>query len=61
MLTTQAQVRAAFWEAYPNFKRRGNATQNEYPADVRVTFVYFVDALCRNGEISERLAERVTL
>ena len=43
----------------PGLYRR--ATQNEYPADTRCAFVDFVDALARAGDISDTLAERVTL
>ena len=68
--TTQAQIRAAFWAAFPELPRRmvkaapglyRRATQNEYPADTRCAFVDFVDALARDGAISEALAGRVTL
>lgn len=67
MLTTQKQVREAFWEAYPLFDHQARKAgirskrQNEHCATVRCSFVDFVDMLCRNGEISETLAERVTL
>lgn len=66
MYTNQKQVRAAFWEAgYPNVSKRkirdysGKGTMHD--TDTRCAFVDFVDMLCRNGEISETLAERVTL
>lgn len=58
--TTQSEVRAAFFDAYPRLKRRG-ATHDDYPTDTRCAFVDFVDYLQRSGEISELLAERVTL
>lgn len=67
MLTTQKQVREAFWEAHPLFDHQAREAgirskrQNEHCATVRCSFVDFVDMLCRNGEISETLAERVTL
>jgi hypothetical protein len=65
MLTTQKQIRAAFWQAFPDLPRRkipdhsGNGTM--YPTDTRCAFVDFVDSLCRNGEISAQLADRATL
>ena len=61
--TTQAQVRNAFWQSMFDGKPREYAgkTQNELPADVRTAFVNFVDALARDGFISEALASRVTL
>lgn len=70
MLTTQKQVRAAFWESYPvwtladgfrGLRSRGNGKQNDYPPDTRCAFVDFVDMLARDGDISESLAQRVTL
>lgn len=60
-MTTQAQIRAAFWDAFPQFTRKGRQTQNQYPTDIRVAFVDFVDSLNKNGQISESLAQRVTL
>lgn len=58
-ITSQRQLRAEFWRSYPNLScRRVGA---DYPTDTRVAFVDFVDALERNGEISEKLAERATL
>lgn len=68
--TTQKQIRAAFWEAHPDLKRRvvdlgaglyRPATQNEYSTDTRCAFCDFVDALNKNGEISDQLANRATL
>lgn len=63
--TTQKQIRAAFWEAFPNLPRRkiknysGNGTM--YPTDTRCAFVDFLDALSKNGDISPALADRATL
>ena len=68
IMTTQKQVRQAFWQQYIGDKkriktRRGRryAPQNHQPADVRAAFVEFVDYLARDGRISEDLASRVTL
>jgi hypothetical protein len=66
-LTTQRQVRAAFWEAHPHFDEQAREAgirskrQNEHCATVRCTFVDFVDMLQKDGQISEALAQRVTL
>lgn len=66
-MTTQAQVRKAFWEAHPSFDHQARAAgirskgQNVQCATVRCAFVDYVDALARNGDISEALAARVTL
>ena len=65
--TTQAQVRAAFWEAHPRFEQQARAFgvrskgQNAQGTDCRCAFVDFVDGLARNGEISESIASKVTL
>lgn len=67
MLTTQFQIRAAFWrdlnESMPDVfaTRRPGKSQNSQPVDVRVAFVDYVDMLARCGEISQTLAARVTL
>jgi hypothetical protein len=58
--TTQAQVRAAFWQGWPQGFQRGKK-HNEYIATIRVEFVDFVDMLQKDGHISEALAQRVTL
>ena len=62
--TTQAAVRAAFWAVQcPNGKPKQfrGKSQNDLPADIRVSWVEFVDSLEKSGEISEKLARRVTL
>lgn len=70
MMTNQKQVRAAFWEAASTMpgedtslvlvsKRR--MRDGDYNTDTRCAFVDFVDALQKSGEISEKLAGRVTL
>lgn len=59
-MTTQTQVRAAFWEAHPHAVRKPGR-QNEQPTDTRVAFVDYVDSLEKDSQISEALAQRVTL
>lgn len=70
MMTTQKQIRAAFWAAHPTADRRRypardwtreDNTSRDYCTDTRCAFVDFVDHLARSGEISETLAQRVTL
>lgn len=64
-LTTQKQVRDAFWDAHPDLSRKkitdysGDGTM--YTTDTRSAFVAFVDDLNRDGIISDALANRVTL
>jgi hypothetical protein len=57
-MTTQKQIRAAFWAQHPSAKR---APQNQCPADIRAAFVDFIDTLARDGRISDALASRATL
>jgi hypothetical protein len=59
--TTQGQVRAAFWQGWQNRPRPKRQKDGDWPTDVRVEFVDFVDMLARDGHISEALAYRVTL
>jgi hypothetical protein len=61
MLITQKQVRSEFWAEHPQFTRLGNAPQNNYCTNIRVTFVDFVDRLHRDGRISDSIAKRVML
>ena len=66
-MTNQKQIRAAFWNAHPDFEFQAREAgifskpQNYHCATVRCAFVEFVDSLARNGEISEELAFRATL
>lgn len=62
-MTTQTEVRSAFWSRHTELRhlRQSKKRQNEYPADVRMAFVAYVDELARDGSISESLASRVTL
>lgn len=67
MLTTQKEIRTAFWETHPDLERKAlrkgvkSKGHNAQNADTRCAFVDFVDFLCRNGEIREALADRATL
>jgi len=61
MITTQLELRTAFWRDHPNLKRMPGWTQNQYPAEVRQTWCDYVDTMQRNGQISEALAQRATL
>lgn len=70
MYTTQKQIRAAFFEAFPHLPRRryryswrrnDKTAELVFPIDTRCAFVDFVDALHRTGQISDALAARATL
>jgi hypothetical protein len=69
-MTNQKQIRAAFWEAFPDLPRRryryspnrsDKTAELVFPIDTRCAFVDFVDHLQRSGNISEALANRATL
>ena len=66
-ITTQKQLRRQFWADHPHFAEQARNAgiiskgQNAQCATVRCTFVDYVDALCRDGIISESLANRATL
>lgn len=63
--TTQAQVRAAFWQEHPNLPRRKirdySGKGKMHVTDTRCAFVDYVDYLEKSGLISQALAQRVTL
>ncbi len=59
-MTTQAQVRKSFWNTHL-FVRYPGRPQNGYGATDRSAFVEYVDTLTKNGDITESLAQRVTL
>jgi hypothetical protein len=66
-MTTQKQIRAAFWGAHPQHASHAlkwgikTAPQNRHNATTRTAFVDFVDYLAKGGEITEKLAFRATL
>lgn len=62
-MKTEAAVRIVFWNTHPNLDKRKIKMGKEYiyKTDTRCAFVDFVDQLQRSGQISERLAQRVTL
>ena len=62
-MKTINEVRAAFWEDHGQFRHLYRKTwrQNQYNATVRAAFVDYVDSLHRDGQISDKLADRVTL
>jgi hypothetical protein len=60
------QLRAAFWcmlaETAPELHAQRRAGgQNRQCADIRAAWVDYVDQMAREGAISERLAQQVTL
>ena len=64
-ITTQAELRREFWETFPDLPRRKithySGKSKMHVTDTRCAFVGWIDNLSRNGDISQELAERVTL
>lgn len=64
-MNTITQIRESFWhsEFSEPFQSEYRKTyrQNQYRTDIRCAFVDYVDALSRDGQITEKLANRVTL
>ena len=64
-VTTQRELRRMFWQQFPNLPRKkitnysGNGTM--YRTDTRVTWCDWIDALSKDGTISQELAQRATL
>ena len=63
MITTQKELREAFWQGSPHFRARYHSKkrQNEFNTTIRSEWVEFVDMMVRDGQISESLAQRATL
>lgn len=55
------EVRDGFWQEHPEFEPVGNGRQNDQPADTRMAFCDWIDYLQKGGQISEELADQVTL
>lgn len=71
-LTTQRQVRRAFWDAWRAGQFRGlhvtprritnySGNGKMHNTDTRCAFCDFVDMLSKSGQLADGLAERVTL
>ena len=60
---TKNEIRRLFFETYPQFKHEYKArkSQNLYSCDCRCTFVDFVDYIMKDSQISERMANNITL
>lgn len=65
MLTTQKEVRRRFWQDNPDLSKKKitdySGEGKMYTTDTRCAFSGYIDMLCRDGEISQELAYRVTL
>ena len=60
LMTTQKQIREAFWESYSDANKKKTAS-GDYVTNTRVLFCDFVEMLYQTGCISDELAQRVTL
>jgi hypothetical protein len=60
-MTTQKQIRASFWHAFPQFRRIPGQKQNSYSTTIRAAWIDWVDYLAKSEQISEALANRATL
>jgi hypothetical protein len=60
-MTTQKQLRASFWHAFPQFRRIPGQKQNAYSATVRSAWTEWLNYLAKSEQISESLANRATL
>jgi hypothetical protein len=67
-MTTQAQIRAAFWRDHKGLAGITRRKITDYSGngkmhntDTRCAFVDYVDQLSKSGAISADLADRVTL
>lgn len=60
---TFKEVRNMFFEMCPEFKaeRKKGKKQNDFSCDCRCTFVDFVECLRKNGEISDKQVDKLTL
>ena len=64
-ITTQRELRKAFWRDHPNLPRRkiknysGNGKM--HVTDVRCAWCDYIDYLSKDGAISQELAQRATL
>lgn len=61
MITSQKELRAAFWQGWQGCVKPKRLKNGDWPTDIRVEFVDFVDHLARDGIISQELAQRATL
>lgn len=62
-MMTMTELRAAFWAEHPEWvgEKRRPGLQNMYICDIRCAWADFVDAMQRDGQISEKTAEKAVL
>lgn len=62
----EEEIREAFWQNHPQFdsrdyKGQNHPSQNNYNATIRSAWCEWIDYLQKDGQISEELADKVTL
>lgn len=60
-ITSQPALRAAFWQGWKSCPKPRRKRNGDYPTDIRVEWVDFIDHMARQGIISEALAQRAIL
>lgn len=58
---TLAQLRNAFWENHKQFLRVRGYTQNQYAANIRIAWGFFVDDMLKGGYITGKTAQSAIL
>ena len=65
MITTQRELRRQFWADHPELSREKiknyNGTGRMYPTDTRCAWCDWLDAMKKDGQISDALASRACL
>ena len=63
LYTSQAVLRRQFWLDHPRLRPqyRSAKRQNEYAVDTRMAWCDYVEAMARDGNISDALACRANL
>lgn len=66
-IKTLSDLRNSFWdylkEVSPSLAhlRRSSKKQNQYPTDIRMSWVDYIDNMQKDGNITKKLAQRATL
>jgi endonuclease III len=63
-ITNQRELQREFWREFPNLCHRRVVRMGDYhcyPTDTRCTWVDWIDGMCKDGIISQALAQRATL
>jgi hypothetical protein len=61
-ITSQKLLREFFWDImYPRYTPKKGYNQNDYCADVRMSWVDFIDTMHKDNRISDSLADKATL